>query len=66
MMEKINTKADWQSALSNAISDPAELLAELSLDEALLPAAQAAARLFPLQVPQIPCYARYCPWVMKW
>jgi EF-P beta-lysylation protein EpmB len=35
-----------------AISDPAGLLAALELDPAWLPAAQAAARLFPLRVPR--------------
>lgn len=42
----------WQQALANAITDPAELLRLLHLDTALLPAAQAAARLFPLRVPR--------------
>ena len=42
----------WQQALAQAITDPAELLAELGLDPALLPAAEAAARLFPLRVPR--------------
>ena len=42
----------WQRALASAIRDPAELLRELSLDPALLTAAQAAATLFPLRVPR--------------
>ncbi len=42
----------WQTALANAISDPAELLQLLELDPALLPAARAAAALFPLRVPR--------------
>lgn len=42
----------WQTALANAISDPAELLHILELDPALLPAARAAAALFPLRVPR--------------
>lgn len=42
----------WQQALAEAITDPAELLQVLQLDPALLPAAQAAARLFPLRVPR--------------
>ena len=42
----------WQQELARAISDPAELLAALDLDPAWLPAAQAAARLFPLRVPR--------------
>jgi len=43
---------DWQQALAQSITDPAELLRLLNLDPALLPAAQAAARLFPLRVPR--------------
>ena len=42
----------WQSALARAITDPAELLAAVGLGEEWLPAAQAAARLFPLRVPR--------------
>jgi EF-P beta-lysylation protein EpmB len=42
----------WQTALANAISDPAELLHILELDPLLLPAARAAAALFPLRVPR--------------
>lgn len=42
----------WQQALAQAVTDPAELLAMLRLDPALLPAAQAAARLFALRVPR--------------
>lgn len=42
----------WQHALAQAITDPAELLSVLQLDPALLPAARAAARLFPLRVPR--------------
>jgi len=41
----------WQSALARAIRDPAELLAAVGLGQEWLPAAQAAARLFPLRVP---------------
>jgi EF-P beta-lysylation protein EpmB len=37
--------------LAGAVTDPAELLDLLALDQALLPAAMAAARLFPLRVP---------------
>lgn len=43
---------DWQLALAQAVTDPAELLSLLNLDSALLPAAQAAAKLFPLRVPR--------------
>jgi len=42
----------WQRELACAIRDPAALLAALELDPALLPAAQAAARTFPLRVPR--------------
>lgn len=42
----------WQHALAQAVTDPAELLALLGLDQSLLPAAQAAVRLFPLRVPR--------------
>jgi EF-P beta-lysylation protein EpmB len=42
----------WQLALADAVSDPAELLSELGLDPALLPAAQRAAASFPLRVPR--------------
>ncbi len=42
----------WQSALAGAITDPAELLAAVGLGTEWLPAAQAAARLFPLRVPR--------------
>lgn len=42
----------WQTALRNTITDPKELLELLDLDLALLPAAQQAAKLFPLRVPR--------------
>lgn len=42
----------WQSVLARSITDPAELLASVSLGEEWLPAAQAAAKLFPLRVPR--------------
>ncbi len=42
----------WQSALARAITDPAELLAAVGVGAEWLPAAQAAARLFPLRVPR--------------
>src|SRR3990167_10372031 len=44
-------KIPWQTALANAITDPAELFKLLNLDPALLPQAYAAAKLFPLKVP---------------
>ena len=40
----------WQSELAHAIRDPAQLIRRLHLPHSLLPAAQAAARLFPLRV----------------
>lgn len=43
---------DWKAAQAAAVTDPARLLAMLGLDESLLPAARAAARRFPLRVPQ--------------
>jgi L-lysine 2,3-aminomutase len=42
----------WQRALADAVRDPAALLDALRLDPALLPAAERAARLFPLRVPR--------------
>lgn len=42
----------WQSQLARAITEPAELLSAVGLGEEWLPAAQAAARLFPLRVPR--------------
>lgn len=50
----------WQAVLARAVRDPAELLRRLELDPALLPAARAAARLFPLRVPE-PFLARMRP-----
>ncbi len=42
----------WQSALAEAVRDPAELLSLLNLGNEWLTPAQAAARLFPLRVPR--------------
>ncbi len=42
----------WRRELAEAITDPAELLRELDLDPALLPAARQAAALFGLKVPR--------------
>src|SRR3989338_797300 len=42
----------WQEELSRAVTDPAELLQILRLATVLLPAARAAARVFPLRVPR--------------
>jgi len=42
----------WQTALGQAITDPAELLAVLGLGPEWLPAARDAARDFPLRVPR--------------
>jgi EF-P beta-lysylation protein EpmB len=44
--------ATWQRALAGAVRDPAELLTLLELSAELLPAANAAARQFPLRVPR--------------
>ncbi|MEK7206317.1 MAG: EF-P beta-lysylation protein EpmB [Pseudomonadota bacterium] len=43
---------DWQSELARAITDPQALLTLLHLGAEYLPAARAAARLFPLRVPR--------------
>lgn len=43
---------EWQALLARAITDPSELLQVTGLSEEWLPAAQAAARLFPLRVPR--------------
>ena len=48
----IPTLPTWQQALKAVITDPAELLTLLQLDQALLPAAHAAAKQFPLRVPR--------------
>ena len=45
-------KQSWQEAMSDLITDPAELLAIFQLYPALLPEAIAAARLFPLRAPR--------------
>ncbi|GAA0791461.1 EF-P beta-lysylation protein EpmB [Marinobacterium sediminicola] len=44
--------ADWQHELRHAITDPAQLLAELELPADLLIGAQEAGRLFALKVPR--------------
>ena len=43
---------DWQTALGQVISDPAELLAVLGLGEEWRAAAELAAKAFPLRVPR--------------
>ena len=48
----LNKANAWQTSLSQAISDPQELLALLELDPALLPAATDASKLFALKVPR--------------
>jgi EF-P beta-lysylation protein EpmB len=48
----VNKTDSWQTALSQAINDPKELLSLLELDPCLLEAAKAAAKLFPLRVPR--------------
>ncbi len=47
----IPRSSDWKNALSNAVRDPAELLALLELPSELLPDARKAAESFPLRVP---------------
>ena len=42
----------WRRELAEAVTDPAELLEQLELDPALLPAARRAAALFGLKVPR--------------
>jgi L-lysine 2,3-aminomutase len=42
---------NWQTLLKEVITDPAELFDKLELNSNLLPAAQRAAKLFPLRVP---------------
>lgn len=44
-------KSAWQTAMANAVTDPAKLLDLLALDSALLEPAQKAAQLFGLRVP---------------
>lgn len=46
----LKEKQLWQEAMSDLITDPAELLTLLKLDAGLLEAAKAASRLFPLRV----------------
>ena len=48
----IPRSSDWKNALSNAVRDPAELLALLELPRELLPAARKAAEGFALRVPR--------------
>lgn len=45
-------RARWQQALADSVRDPAVLLERLSLPQEWLPAAQRAAKLFPLRVPE--------------
>lgn len=45
-------RLNWKTVQASAITEPAELLELLELDPSWLPAAQAAARLFPLRVPR--------------
>jgi EF-P beta-lysylation protein EpmB len=45
-------QTDWRRSLSDAIRDPAELLDVVQLPVSLLPAARAAAELFPLVAPR--------------
>lgn len=49
---ELKKKQLWQEAMTDLVTDPAELLAMLDLDSSLLPAAVAAARVFPLRLPR--------------
>jgi EF-P beta-lysylation protein EpmB len=48
----LTVSPNWQHALQAAVSSPAELLELLQLEPSLLPAAEKAAKLFPLRVPR--------------
>lgn len=50
--ELLRQVPDWQTALRQVITDPAELLGVLGLGPEWLPAARDAARAFPLRVPR--------------
>lgn len=52
LQQSTNQNASWQAALADLITDPAELLAILSLDLKLLPAAKLATQAFPLRAPR--------------
>jgi len=49
---QVEKRPAWQRELAEAVRDPAELLALLELDPALLQGARSAAGLFPLRVPR--------------
>lgn len=49
---KLKKKELWQQSLVDLITNPEELITLLNLDSSLLPAARAAARVFPLRVPR--------------
>lgn len=51
-MMHVQSKPSWQMLLSQAITDPKELISLLELDPSLIPAAERAAKLFPLRVPR--------------
>jgi len=48
----LDKNKSWQHALTNAITEPSELIKLLELDEALIPKAHLAAITFPLKVPR--------------
>lgn len=50
--DRLRQPSAWQAELASAITDPAVLLAAVGLGEEWLPAARAAARLFPLRAPR--------------
>ncbi len=52
LSETILQSKSWQQQLADSITDPKELLQQLDLPLSLLPAAENAARLFPLRVTQ--------------
>jgi EF-P beta-lysylation protein EpmB len=51
-MQKVTKRQTWQTALTHAVTKPAELLQILELDTALLPHAKKAAENFKLRVPR--------------
>ena len=48
----LQSQPAWKRALASAITDPAELLRVVGLDESYLPAARRAAQLFGLMAPR--------------
>jgi len=50
--DEIDTLRNWQQQVADAVTDPAQLFAELNLPTEQLPAAQVASKLFPLRLPR--------------